>query len=126
MGVKMRSEVDKPEGAAWYGVPKGMTRAEVEAVLRKSFEEAPHSAEAEAVSPARPSKSAQHFPELDRQPEAITIYDMRKDKAKRTVGRPLMPGRRVVVKLQERQIKAAEKLGCGNVAAGIRKALEAA
>jgi hypothetical protein len=78
------------------------------------------------ASPARPSKSAQHFPELDRQPEAITIYDMRKDKAKRTVGRPLMPGRRVVVKLEERQIKAAEKLGCGNVAAGIRKALEAA
>jgi hypothetical protein len=83
-------------------------------------------AESPRPRPARPSKSAQHFPDLDRQAEAITIYDMRKDKAKRTVGRPLMPGRRVVVKLQERQIRAAEKLGCGNVAAGIRKALEAA
>jgi hypothetical protein len=74
MGVKMRAEVDRPNGAAWYGVPKGMTRAEVEAVLRKSFEtveEAPHPAEAEAVSPARPSKSAQHFPDLDRQAEAV-------------------------------------------------------
>jgi hypothetical protein len=69
------------------------------------------------ASPATISKSPQHFPGQDRQAEA---------KAKRSVGRPLMPGRRVVVKLEERQIKAAEKLGSGNVAAGIRKALEAA
>jgi hypothetical protein len=85
-----------------------------------------------AKAPARPatiSKSPQHFPELDRQPEAITIYDMRKEKAKRSVGRPPMPGRRVVVKLQEKHIAKAIKLGGGGETAmseGIRKALEAA
>lgn len=84
---------------------------------------------AEAQAPARPAapgKAPQHFPTGDRTSEAATIYDMRKEKAKRSVGRPPLPGRRVVVKLEDKQIKAAEKLGAGNIAAGIRKALEAA
>jgi len=48
---------------------------------------------------------------------------MPKSKDKRPRGRPALPGRRVVIKLEEEQIKRAEKLGGGNVAAGIRKAL---
>jgi hypothetical protein len=42
---------------------------------------------------------------------------------KKPIGRPLLPGRRVVIKLEEEQIKRAANLGGGNVAAGIRKAL---
>jgi hypothetical protein len=79
-----------------------------------------------AARPATPCKAPQHFPAGDRTSEAATIYDMRKEKAKRSVGRPPLPGRRVIVKLEERQIKAAEKLGAGNIAAGIRKALQSA
>jgi hypothetical protein len=129
MGARVRSEVGKPAGAAWYGSPS-VSRAEVEAVLRRTFglepAEAPRPAEAGAVSPATPCKAPQHFPAGDRTSEAATIYDMRKEKAKRSVGRPPLPGRRVIVKLEERQIKAAEKLGAGNIAAGIRKALQSA
>lgn len=76
------------------------------------------------ASPAQPGKAEQHFPELDRQPKAgAVIYAMPKSKDKRPIGRPPLPGRRVVIKLEEEQIKRAEKLGGGNVAAGIRKAL---
>lgn len=73
--------------------------------------------------PARPAqacKPEQHFPVADRRTEADKIYAMPK---KRPVGRPAIPGRRVVIKLNEAQIRRADKLGAGNVAAGIRKAL---
>ena len=46
-----------------------------------------------------------------------------KKQPKRGRGRPAMPGRRVVIKLSDEQIKRAAKLGGGNVAEGIRKAL---
>ena len=45
---------------------------------------------------------------------------------KRKAGRPALPGRRVVIKLPEEQIKAAAALGAGNVAEGIRVALKRA
>lgn len=35
-----------------------------------------------------------------------------------------MPGRRVVIKLEERHIQAATKLGDGNLSEGIRKAID--
>jgi hypothetical protein len=84
-------------------------------------------AEAQPVSPAPACKPEQHFPELDRQPETCRIYTMPKNKVKREKkqrrGRPEIPGRRVVVKLEEAHIKRASELGEGNVAAGIRQAL---
>ena len=43
---------------------------------------------------------------------------------KRPRGRPRLAGRRVVVKLEEEQIKRAQELGKGKVAAGIRNALK--
>ena len=46
-----------------------------------------------------------------------------KPKTPAKLGRPALPGRRVVVKLEERHIDKAAALGKGNVAAGIRKAL---
>jgi hypothetical protein len=95
--------------------------------------------------PHAPAKAREHFPELDRQPETAKIYAMPKRTPvkeppareqrgvpkrtpfdKRPRGRPAMPGRRIVIKLREEQIRRAEKLGDGNVAQGIRKALEAA
>jgi hypothetical protein len=85
---------------------------------------APDQAEARPASPETPAKAPQHFPGLDRQPETATIYAMPKAKEqKQPRGRPALPGRRVVIKLTEEQIKRAEKRGGGNVAAGIRKAL---
>lgn len=84
-------------------------------------------AKAEPARPTQPGKAKPHFPELDRQPETAVIYAMPKSKSKpedkRPVGRPAIQGRRVVIKLEDEQIKRAEKLGGGNVAAGIRKAL---
>jgi type III secretory pathway component EscU len=47
---------------------------------------------------------------------------VRREKKQRR-GRPEIPGRRVVVKLEEAHIKRASELGEGNVAAGIRQAL---
>lgn len=75
--------------------------------------------------PAKPAKAPQHFPARDRTHETARIYAMPKSKtvAKRSRGRPELPGRFVVVKLEERLIHKAEKLG-GKVAAGIREALE--
>ena len=81
-------------------------------------------ARAEPARPAEPCKAPPHFPERDRAPETAVIYAMPKSKPTRPRGRPALPGRRVVIKLKEEQIKRAEKLGGGNVAAGIRKALE--
>ena len=43
---------------------------------------------------------------------------------KRGRGQPALPGRRVVVKLEERHIERARVLGGGKVTRGIRKALE--
>lgn len=76
--------------------------------------------------PLQGSSPAAHFPERDRPLETAKIYAMPKAQAKRPVGRPAMDGRRVVVKLDERHIKLAEAVGDGNVAAGIRRALDAA
>ena len=79
---------------------------------------------AEPARPAAPGKAPQHFPELDRQPETAVIYAMPKsNQPKRGRGRPEMPGRRVVVKLEEELIKRAEQIGGGKVTVGIRKAL---
>lgn len=72
----------------------------------------------------QPAKAARHLPELDRQREPAVIYAMPKSKpVKRSRGRPAIPGRFVVVKLEERLIAKAEKIG-GKVTAGIREALE--
>jgi hypothetical protein len=81
------------------------------------------------AGPARPGKAEQHFPALDRQREAAVIYAMpkpeAKDKPKRSVGRPAIDGRRVVIKLEERHIESARKLASDgkNISEGIRKAL---
>lgn len=85
---------------------------------------APDQAEARPASPETPAKAPQHFPAQDRPRETARIYAMPKAKEqKQPRGRPALPGRRVVIKLTEEQIKRAEKKGGGNVAAGIRKAL---
>lgn len=89
---------------------------------------------AEPARPHAPAKVRKHFRERDRTPEAIndsgksaTILAMPKPKksinSRRGRGRPAIPGRFVVVKLEERLIQRAEKLGAGSVSAGIRKAL---
>ncbi len=44
------------------------------------------------------------------------------DKPKK-MGRPPVPGRRVIVKLEERHIERARALGKGKVGPGIRRAL---
>jgi hypothetical protein len=65
----------------------------------------------------------QHHEEVHH--ETAKIYAMPKSKTqKRGRGRPAIPGRFVVVKLDERLIAKAEKLGDGKTAAGIREALE--
>ena len=48
------------------------------------------------------------------------------DKPKRGRGQPALPGRFVVVKLEDRHIERARTLGSGKVTRGIRKALERA
>jgi hypothetical protein len=114
----------------WPQYAEDMTTADYVAVFLRDNNLAPEKetgrGQPQPVRPATPCKAPQHFPAGDRTSEAATIYDMRKEKAKRSVGRPPLPGRRVIVKLEERQIKAAEKLGAGNIAAGIRKALQSA
>ena len=83
-------------------------------------------AEAQPVSPASACKPPQHFPELDRQRGASRIYAMQKDQPKRIRGRPAIDGRRVVIKLAERDIARARELGGGGkqaIAAGVRMAL---
>lgn len=83
--------------------------------------------DAEPARPAAPCKAPRHFPARDRPRETARIYAMPKAKTeKRPVGRPALDGRRVVIKLEETQIKQAAKLGEGNVAAGIREALRRA
>ena len=80
--------------------------------------------EAEPARPDQPGKADPHLPELDRQREPAVIYAMpKKTEQKRPRGRPALPGRKVLIKLTEAQIKRAAKLGGDNVAAGIRKAL---
>ena len=49
---------------------------------------------------------------------------MENEKAKRAPGRPAVPGRMVVVKLDERLIELAAKAGNGKITQGIRVALE--
>jgi hypothetical protein len=76
--------------------------------------------------PDQPGKADRHLPAPDRndaQPGA-RIYAMPKSKDKRPIGRPAIPGRRVVIKLPEELIRRAERLGDGFVAAGIRRALK--
>ena len=41
-----------------------------------------------------------------------------------TKGRPLLPGRRILVKLEEPHIAIARALGNGNISEGIRAALK--
>ena len=88
----------------------------------------PDTAEAVPARPHAPGKAREHLPELDRQREPGTIYDMRKEKAKqdekRARGRPELPGRKVLIKLPDELIAKAEKLGDGNVSEGTRRALE--
>lgn len=43
---------------------------------------------------------------------------------RRKRGQPALPGRRIVVKLEERHIERARTLGAGKITRGIRKALE--
>ena len=77
---------------------------------------------AEPARPAQACKPEQHFPELDRQPEAVVIYGMEKNKAK--LGRPpIQDGRNVVIRLQPQHIAKAKELGNGKIAAGVRRAL---
>jgi hypothetical protein len=135
-GARKRAELG-PCGAAFYG--GGKLAAEV---LARTFarqvdcdwvpteispaEEETGQAEAQPVSPAAPCKAPQHFPAPDRQRGACRIYAMRKDQPKRSRGRPVIEGRRVVIKLGERDIERARELGGGGkqaIAAGVRVAL---
>lgn len=59
----------------------------------------------------------------DASPQDAVILDMANEQAKRGRGRPAIPGRFVVVKLEERHIARARELGNKKVAAGIRVAL---
>jgi hypothetical protein len=100
--------------------------------LRRSFgleEEKAGSGCPDPAAATSPSKAPQDFPELDRQPEACKIYTMPKKRETVQRGRPAIPGRRVVVKLEESDIATARKLGGGGkqaIAAGVRKALRQA
>jgi len=115
----------------YYGVPAGSSRAEVRDTLLRTFGLLPEKKAApsrpEAARPAEPCKALRHFPAPDRRRKAAVIYAMQKRqpnaKPKAPKGRPPIPGRRVVIKLEERHIKRAAELGNGNVAAGIRSAL---
>lgn len=89
-------------------------------------------AEAAPPRPDQPGKANPHLPAVNRHDgPGARIYAMPKAKPKqqakqepkRSRGRPAMDGRRVIIKLAEHQIKAAEKLGDGNIAAGIRLAI---
>jgi len=123
-GAKKRATIG-PSGAGFYGTPAGMTRGQVEEALRRSFAEAEKQSPAEAgpARPETPCKAPQHFPAPDRRRQTATIYSMPKNQPKRPRGRPALPGRRVVVKLEERHVKRARELGGDNIAEGIRKAL---
>jgi len=118
------THADTPEG--WSG-----TAAYVEAfIAANNYAKEPSPARAEPGRPRTPGKAHENLPAPDRQREPARIYAMPKKSTEprepsRGRGRPAMPGRRVVIKLEEEQIKRAAKLGGGNVAAGIRKALSA-
>lgn len=86
---------------------------------------APDRAEARPASPETPAKAPQHFPELDRQPEASNIYTMPKDK--RPVGRPpIVKGgmRRVLVTLDDATIEKAKRIGNKQLSPGLREAVK--
>jgi hypothetical protein len=115
-----------------YVTPEKLAKRAAESARYKAQERAALEREkasptyAKPARPATPAKAPQHFPAPDRERETAKIYAMPKSKpAKRSRGRPALPGRFVVVKLEERLITKAEKLG-GKVAAGIREALERA
>ena len=59
---------------------------------------------------------------LDHLPCDLKVYLEGLMKPKKPLGRPPIPGRRVIVKLEEKHIQRAKDLG-GKIAAGIRKAL---
>lgn len=88
-------------------------------------------AEAGAARPEQPAKAAPHFPTVNRHGKAgedsssqsARIYAMPKSESKRPIGRPAMPGSRVVIKLPDDLKRKAEKLGGDNIAEGIREAL---
>ena len=103
-------------------LPCGTTAQYVELFLRQNGLKR----QAPVKTPARPAqacKPGQHFPELDRQPEAgAVIYAM--DNTKKPLGRPPLPeGRNVVVRLQPQHIAKAKELGNGKISAGVRAAL---
>jgi hypothetical protein len=115
-----------------YVTPKKLAKRAAESARYKAQERAAWGREkasptyAKLARPETPAKAPQHFPAPDRERETAKIYAMPKSKpAKRSRGRPALPGRFIVVKLEERLITKAEKLG-GKVAAGIREALERA
>lgn len=82
-------------------------------------------AEAQPASPETPAKAPRHFPEQDRLREAAKIYAMPKQKPQaKPRGRPTVPGRRVIVKLEEAQIRRLKSLGGGSLTKGMRKLLQ--
>jgi hypothetical protein len=87
-------------------------------------------AEAQPASPAAPCRVPQHFPEPDRQRGACKLYTMSKRQPTgKPRGRPPIPGRMVLVKLEERDIERARELGGGGkhaMSAGVRKAIRQA
>jgi hypothetical protein len=122
--------IDEFIAANNYITPEKLAKRAAESARYKAQERAALEREkasptyAKPARPATPAKAPQHFPAPDRERETAKIYAMPKSKpAKRSRGRPALPGRFVVVKLEERLITKAEKLG-GKVAAGIREALE--
>lgn len=86
---------------------------------------APDRAEARPASPHAPGKAREHFPELDREPEASKIYTMPKPDKKRPGRPPLVAGGmdRVLVTLDADTIAKARKLGGGKLSPGLREAV---
>lgn len=72
-------------------------------------------------------KPAQHLRRRDRPaPPQAEIYNMAEEKEKRKTGRPPMPGKRVIVKLEEKQIERVKALGNGSFTKGLRELLKTA
>lgn len=124
----------EPRLPAWIAVSGGLPQAD--AVTRRYL--AWGNAEAQKQTPAakpalaRPaalSKAPQHFPAPDRSTggTGIIIIMPKPDAAKRKPGRPrVLPdgSARVLVILDPVSRQRAEKLGNGNLSAGVRKALQ--
>ena len=125
-GVKRHAEPFKPGQAPRFNIPGLVPPVQPMPQWWYDWNRKTAAALATAARPTQPGKAEPHLHGEDR-PAApsATIYEMAKEKAKRPVGRPALPGgiKRVLVSLDQATIERGKKLGGDNLSAGIRKAL---